>query len=354
MANSAELDSTPSSLLSPIYALLSHLYGLVTRLRNFFFDIRFFSAYRSSLPVICVGNITVGGTGKTPFVRHLVESLRARGETPVVLTRGYGGRRRGPYLAKASDGAAEVGDEPKMLLSDTELRVVIARSRVLGAQFIEREKLGSIIVLDDGYQHRWLDRQLNIVCINVADEKACRDFLANRMLPWGIFREPREAALRRADAIVLSARRPIKAGTELPHIRAVAAGLPQGLPRFISSVRDQRVEHTNGRVQLFPQAVCAVCAIANPGGFFATLEDSGYAVNERVVLADHSPRIAEVVEESLSRTALPIVLTEKDAVKLPETLRANARINVLRFDLHVEEKEVLDRLLGEVAGERIG
>lgn len=234
-----------------------------------------------------------------------------------------------------------------------ECPVVIARSRVLGAQFVERESLGTVIILDDGYQHRWLARSLNIVCINVADEKACTDFIAGRVLPSGIFREPRAQGLARASAVVLSARRPVSTLLDSPAVRAVVEALPPQLPRLMARLRDHTVASVSGRVQLLPQPVIAICAIANPQGFFATLQSSHFAIVEKIALADHSRRVGEVVEAFLEDSKYPIVLTEKDAVKLPETLRANPRVNVLKFTLAIEPRETLEALLNRLPMHRV-
>lgn len=154
--------------LSTILYPFSLLYGVASSVKNHLYDTGVLSQYTTSIPVICVGNITVGGSGKSPVVQMIVSKLLSQGKRPVILSRGYGGSERGPIEVKEEHLASAVGDEPLMHKKHFRqtVSVVVARKRAHGAQFIEEKSLGDIIVLDDGYQHRALNRAVNILLID--------------------------------------------------------------------------------------------------------------------------------------------------------------------------------------------
>lgn len=320
--------------------VISWVFGLISSIRNLLFDVGCLKVYRSSLPVICVGNCTVGGTGKTPLVKELVRYLRGRGLRPVVLSRGYGGTRHGPHQVIVSDSALEVGDEPVLLARDQQLPVVVSRSRVNGARFIEQQSLGNVIILDDGYQHRWLARSVNILCLNVATEEAQRDICNQRFLPWGIFRESLTGALKRAHLVVFSARH--KQSDFFGISKALREKIPAEIPVLFSSIHSLAIVSAKDRRTLEPQAVNALCAIANPEGFFLSLSQSGFQIAQTAALTDHSQLVGEKCREFLSASELPIVITEKDEVKLPDELRKSGRVFVTEIDLTLEPKAMLD------------
>ena len=333
-------------IITPLLILLSWLYGLCSQLRNWLFDIGVLRSYRSSLPVICVGNCTVGGTGKTPLVRELIPLLRKRGLVPVVLSRGYGGTIVGPHQVLSSDSAAHVGDEPALLALDVSLPVVISRSRVKGAQYIEKQKLGTVIILDDGYQHRSLERTLNVLCLNVADIEAQNKILTGRYLPWGIFRESLRAAFRRADLLVFSFRSQLVNPSTLKN--QLIELIPNKLPILYSAVDSARVISVQTKQVLSAQKVTVLCAIANPEGFLLTLTQLGFELDSVHVLPDHSPQVTEHCARLIAESTLPIVVTEKDLVKIPQELRTSARIYVTEISLKLEPQEVLGSLLARL------
>ncbi|MCB0339563.1 MAG: tetraacyldisaccharide 4'-kinase, partial [Bdellovibrionales bacterium] len=209
-------------------------------IRNWLFDNKVFSIYKSNLPVICVGNLSAGGNGKTPLVRMIVSELQKIGMQPVVVSRGYGGKIKGPYKVSVSDTPIDVGDEALIYAGDG-VPTVIGRSRVAAVKFVESNKVGNVVVLDDGFQHRWLARDLNIVTVNCATDSDVEAFLVGHLLPLGRFRENRDRALSRADMIVF-ARRSLSDGDGDIDPRLVPFGKKVGLyyssafsaPRFIS------------------------------------------------------------------------------------------------------------------------
>ena len=186
---------------------LSYLFRGLTNARNGLYDRGVLRGYRSKLPIVSIGNVTVGGNGKTPLCQFLASDLIQRGMRPVILSRGYGGTVRGPYRVKTTDSSHLVGDEPLLLASASDVPVYVSKSRVVGVQRIEEEGTGNVVILDDGFQHRALARDFDIVSIFVGSDEGIHSFLRGTLLPVGRFRARTEKkALRRAQAIVLSER----------------------------------------------------------------------------------------------------------------------------------------------------
>ena len=183
----------------PLLAPLSSLYGWGSRTHRSLYEKGTLKSYRSSIPVVCVGNIVSGGSGKSPVVQHLAKLLLSKGYRPVVLSRGYGGTECGPYVVSPDTFAEKVGDEALMhcRMLDTKIPVVISRKRAAGARFIEQQKLGNIVLLDDGLQHYALDRVANILLLDVTDDVAVSRWHGGSLLPAGCMRETLAEALPR-------------------------------------------------------------------------------------------------------------------------------------------------------------
>jgi len=322
-----------ASLLSP----LALAYGAASRLRNLLYDRGLLKAHRCTLPVISIGNITAGGNSKTPLAIYLARALEARGHRPVILSRGYRGQIRGPYQVRRDDPASLVGDEPAMMASQYGLNVVVAADRVRGADYIVRGRLGTVIILDDGFQHRRLGRNLDIVCINAGNREAADEFRRGWLLPAGRFRENRDRALRRAAVVVLAERQPPRAAGES------VAGLFEDLipPRcrvFRSFIVPQTIVSLRDGTALRGSAAFAFCSIANPQAFLDTLEALGIRLQGRRIFPDHhfcGPQ--ELLALRKEAGAVPLICTEKDAVrlKLPEGMD----VHVLRISCRLEKEE---------------
>ena len=175
---------------------LSFLYGTATAIRNHFYDSATFKSRKLSRPVISVGNISVGGSGKTPFVILLGELLKQRGITFDVLSRGYGRETHGVLAVDPAGAARDFGDEPLLIARRLGCPVVVGESRYKAGMFAERNYDSAMHILDDGFQHRSLARDFDIVLLAAQD-------LRDQLLPAGRLREP-VSSLRRADAFVLT------------------------------------------------------------------------------------------------------------------------------------------------------
>ncbi|MBX7138328.1 MAG: tetraacyldisaccharide 4'-kinase [Oligoflexia bacterium] len=321
---------------------IAWLYGAVAAGRNLAFDWGLLRRYRSTLPVVSIGNAVLGGTGKTPAVIQICRLLVAEGAQPVVLTRGYGGRTPTPHLVSDGDSAEAVGDEALMMQQLHGLKVVVSPQRVQGAKYIESQKLGTVIVLDDGLQHRWLDRNLDLMCIDLSSPKAADQFREGACLPAGRFREPKRGALRRVHGVVFSAR------SQQP-VHFEGLDLPPRLERFTSLVEVEKIANAHGAELPTGAVVTALSAIAGPGGFHSTLQLLGFRVGERLVYPDHH-RYTEADIKRIRQRAqgTPIVITEKDAVKvaglLPEAYICRIRAKIepeMRLRQLFREKGIL-------------
>ena len=181
-------DTTPARLLAAGLAPLGALYGAVSRATRA-------TPRRASIPVICVGNLTLGGAGKTPVALSVAAALSARNMRPAFLTRGYGGTERGPALVDPSRDAAAFGDEAMLLAGRGP--TIVARDRASGAGLAAQQGM-TVVVMDDGHQNFSLEKDLSIVVVD-----AETGFGNGRLFPAGPLREPVIAGLRRADAVVL-------------------------------------------------------------------------------------------------------------------------------------------------------
>jgi tetraacyldisaccharide 4'-kinase len=307
------------SLLNKIAALV---YRFIVTLRGWLYDKRIAPSYRSCLPVISVGNITAGGNGKTPLCLAIAVELRNRGYHPAILSRGYGGKLRGPHRVSLSDNFRDVGDEPH-LMAQAGFPVFVARRRVAGIKLIETDPHIDVVILDDGFQHRALSRTLDIVSIFVGHESALFGFAKGRLLPQGFFREPRDRALKRADVIVLANRSLAASPAVQPSVPPqIAPFIPAGATVFNSFLVADAIaplSNLNVTCDAITTPVCALAAIANPEGFFRSLEELGFNIVERFSFPDHYVFSWGELRAITDRyPECSFIATEKDAVKLKD------------------------------------
>jgi tetraacyldisaccharide 4'-kinase len=273
---------------------LSAIYSMVSSVRRFAYAKGVVRSKRLSCPVIVVGNLTVGGTGKTPLVCWLASHLTELGFRPGVVTRGYGGSSRRPRLVQSSDKADVVGDEAILLARKTGVPIAIGRNRPAAAQLLINAGC-DVIVSDDGLQHYALARDCEIIMID-----GDRRFGNGRLLPAGPLREA-PARMKSADAVVINGGT-VQSGGAL-HMRLLATS---AIAMKFGTAKPLR--EFSGR------PAHAIAAIGNPQRFFATLRAVGISVVEHP-LPDH----AQLTLEDISfADDLPVLMTEKDAVKCQE------------------------------------
>jgi tetraacyldisaccharide 4'-kinase len=285
----------PSSWISRLLLPLGAIYGLVAghRLQRQGFD--------AGVPVLCVGNYHVGGAGKTPAVLALAKMLRDLGETPVVLSRGYGGRLRGPIKVDPErHTAADVGDEPLMMART--VPVVVARDRI-GGVALARAQSASVILMDDGFQNPAIAKDASLIVID-----GDRGLGNGCVLPAGPLRAPLPPQLARTDALVV-----IGDGAAAAAVAAAIAA--QGKPVLSAHLRPDDASV----VSLGGKRVLAFAGIGDPRRFFRTLRASGIDVVEERAFADHHPFTKAEIEALIAAAksdALTPVTTEKDLARL--------------------------------------
>lgn len=352
------------SVVMKILLPFSWLYGLGTVLRNRLFDCGWLRSRRFSLPVICVGNLSAGGTGKTPHTEYIARLLLAEGYRVAVLSRGYGRRTRGFAEVRADMDAGESGDEPlQMKRNIPQLAVTVCEDRCRGIELIRGlYPETDVIILDDAFQHRYVKAGLNILLTDFS-----RPYFSDSLLPAGRLREPASGA-RRADVIVVT-----KTPEEHPPFRQYRERIRplEGQELFFSTFGYGRP------VPLFEEAAgsCRTCGykdaevlvvtgIARPDPLWTHVEKQGGNVH-RLAFGDHHKFTAADVERiNRAFAALPpsrprmAVTTEKDAARLrtQEGLRPELRASFfvqpvgIRFLPSAEEQEKFNQIIRDYVG----
>ena len=313
------------------YALLplAWLYDLVTRVRNCFYDCEIFKTTRPTVLTISVGNLTVGGTGKTPHVSFLVEFFRNQYQTSV-LSRGYGRQTRGFILAEAGATAQQIGDEPMLYHQKygEQISVAVGEKRVEAVEKIILARADTqLVILDDAYQHRALKTHINILLTDYE-----RLFYTDFMLPFGRLREAQTGA-KRADAVVVTKCDSAVSESKKQAIQAqIAIYTKKETPVFFSTVVYQNpVSYFENTVALAEnQPVVLVSAIAQPQ-LFERAARGTFVVQEHIVFKDHHNFSTKDLTKIL-KSNLPILTTEKDMVKLkPLLLAQNSQSKTFYF-----------------------
>jgi len=335
--------SPPEWAAFAVLWLLSWPYRGVVAIRHGLYAAGLKPVCRVNVPVISVGNLTAGGTGKTPVVDFLVKRLAGRGRKVAIVSRGYGGSFSGRFSRVADAGGrmlmtpAECGDEPFLLAGrNPQAMVYVARRRALGVAAAVAAG-AEVIVLDDGFQHLAVHRDYDIVLLD-----ARAPFANGHLLPAGLLREPL-SALRRSKLIILThdqgAPEP-----ELPVTRPVIRCRHRLAAAVVSLSGEQR-----SWAELQGVRVLAFAGIAQPEGFFAALREHGVELTATIALDDHqdySPDVLNRLAEACNNAQL-ILTTEKDAVKLKAT---DFPLPCYRVPLELEfsAPERLDRVLDEL------
>jgi tetraacyldisaccharide 4'-kinase len=299
------------NLFATLLAPLGALYGLSVALKA-----KWTRPFDPGLPVICVGNLTAGGSGKTPVAIAIAERLRAKSHKPFFLTRGYGGSERGPAMALRAHSAAQMGDEALLLARAAP--TIVARDRAAGAR-LAKEKGATVLVMDDGHQNFALRKSLSLVVVD-----AETGFGNGFQIPAGPLREPVVQGLARADAV-------IRMGDGVPDLHGFAG------PVLRAHL------HVDGEA-FCGKPVFAFAGIGRPEKFVASLENSGAEVVGSCFFDDHHPYSEdEIIQLRAIAGEAQLVTTEKDFVRLAVAQREGIRL--LKAAAVFDNQAALDGLL---------
>jgi len=314
----------PSPSLSVALSPLAAVYGGAVRLRAALYRHHMLRSRRLDGAVISVGNLTVGGTGKTPMVLWLAERLLAEGLRPAILTRGYRGKAN-------RNGGQATADEPALLQRRLAGRVPlgVGKDRYLSGQLLGRQGI-QWFILDDGFQHLGLVRDADIVLVDAMDP-----FGGGRLLPAGRLREPR-SALTRADAVVI---------TRADHAPAVEAIIRRftNAPIFYAHTELESIARVSGTAEELPSGkspeikFLAFCGIGNPAAFFYDLGRWGVSIVGESVFRDHhkyqASDLAKLERLASAAGAGAMVCTEKDEFNLPGRMETRLPVYACRIRL---------------------
>jgi tetraacyldisaccharide 4'-kinase len=306
--------------------LLASIYGTAVRARNALYDRGAFTQRKLQKPVVSVGNLAVGGSGKTPFVLLLGELLKARAIPFDILSRGYGRKSQGVKLVDAGGSPCDFGDEPLLLARRLDVPVVVGEDRAEAGQFAEQRFPSQLHLLDDGFQHRALSRVFDIVLVTPEDAR-------DRLLPAGRLRESL-TSLSRADAVVLT-------GGASPEAFPLAGKLVWRVRRGISPKN-------------VPSRPVAFCGIARPKNFLLQLRTAGIEPAGEAVYRDHHAYTEKDVRDLLKlrqqSEADGFVTTEKDAVNLGRLLSALEPIAIVPVKMELTDAaNAVDTMLRVIA-----
>jgi len=305
---------------------LTGLYGAAISLRNSLFDRGVLPALRLEQPVVSVGNLSAGGTGKTPFVIALGELLKARGIPFDVLSRGYRRKTRGVLVVDPKGAAADFGDEPLLIARRLGVPVIVGERRYDAGRVAEQKFQSQLHILDDGFQHRSLARYFDIVLMTAGD-------FSDRLLPSGRLREPL-SSLQRADVIVV----------------------PEGVASENPALRGKPVWRMRREIELdsVPSSPLVFCGIARPEQFFAQVRASGVAPAAEVVYRDHHAYDQRDVERLLAMRreldAGGFLATEKDMINLGALKSQLGPLTTATLNLTLERSaDLVDAILARIA-----
>ncbi len=329
--------------LRPLLWPVSMLYWVIAWCRNYFYNIGFFISRRVSVPIVSIGNLSVGGTGKTPTVIFVARHLLDLGYKVGVISRGYGRRSTGTLLVsdgkRILTGPDDAGDEPYLIATRlTPIPVLVDEDRCRGAVTMIGRFKPDVLILDDAFQHRGLTRDCDIVLLDAGSPLS--DY---HLLPYGVLRE-HFGALKRANLVVWTR---TNTRLPLPELRQRVANL--GIPQIYSEmeVNQQIIEAATGDMipaeQLRGERILAFCGIARPMTFYHALielrlepETVRYYPDHYRYSSDDIAYLSGLTEDN----QLAVVTTEKDAVKLDGDFLADHRVYALRIEFRLTGQDL--------------
>ncbi len=309
-----------------------YIYFLITSLRNKLYDYSILKSKKFlDKKIISVGNVSLGGSGKTPLIIFLLEELKKQNKSVAVVTRGYKSKICSNFhIVNDGDDSSLVGDEPYMIFKNMKCPVVISPKREVGVEALKNE--ADIILLDDAMQHRRIARDVNILSIDVGTKKSVEQFLSNRLLPVGFLRESTVQALKRTDLIVLNYRSGYS--PKRCEVEILKKFLPKNIPVYEAFIDKVEILNCDYKIIDVRKNIVVFCAISKPESFFNTLKNEGFNILKIYKFLDHkkiSFKDLEKIFKYANENNCDVICTEKDFVKLDDVWKKQcyfAKINV--------------------------
>lgn len=345
------------NLIRFILVPFAFIYGLLIRLRNSLFNKNIFKSVKVNARVISVGNLTVGGSGKTPMVIYLIELLKSVNRKVGVLSRGYGRSSTGYLLvsdgSKILSSVEQSGDEIYHTAFETKVPAAVCENRVQGAKRLIKDTNVDSIVLDDAFQHRWIQRDIDLLIIE-QDFLNSDKFLTRNYLPSGIMREGFDS-IKRADVVIINRKFSDKKeiASEINSYlkdKTVFTSYYKAIG-FTDVIRniEYSIEDFNGQKGLI------VSGIANTESFMKVLNQSGIEINNQIIFRDHKDytlkEVQQIRKKFYSTNSHSVITTEKDAVKLTKFKREFDDIDIFYLKIKLcmdEEKSFRQYILNKI------
>ena len=316
----------------------SFIYGSITAMRNLLFDYGIFKSQSYTIPIICIGNLSVGGTGKTPHTQYIINLLKQDYKV-AILSRGYGRKNSNLQFVEITSNAFEVGDEPLQLKQNNpECLVVVEKNRNKGVkQILNDFPETEVILLDDGYQHRWIKAGFNIL-ITPFSSPYYKDYL----MPVGKLRESKKG-VSRANAVIFS-KTPENTNPTLKKGMLERLHLFAHQEAYFSGIEYHRFKCINNNTELEennPYSITLVSGIANTNPLIKYLEEKGHSINH-LKYSDHHNYSSNDIETILAEynadksTKKLILTTEKDATKLKQFLPHFKDVNFYYIPIEIK------------------
>ena len=335
-----------SKIMLPLTIPLSLIYGCFVWIRNNFYERGWIKIAAFNKPIISVGNITTGGTGKTPLVIYLAQILQKNGKKPGIISRGYGRKSEGLHVVhdgkKLITNVEIAGDEPFLMGRILKnIPIIVSKNRINGIKKLIDYYFIDIIIMDDGFQHRRVKRDLDILTVSINDTTK-----QYRLLPWGNLREPLKN-VNRADYLIYTKTENYK----IPDIHINIQPFIKS-KYLISSLLPVLMKYNNSvyHKTLLPRgSVFAFCGIADPKSFIKSAEALSLHIKGSRFYKDHQNYTESVIQKLTKQISLnnikQVVTTEKDMVKLPESFLSEFETYIIKINIEFENRTDINNLI---------
>ena len=333
-------------ILFPLLIPMSWLYGCIIWIRNQFYNLGWIKTTSFDEPVISVGNITTGGTGKTPLVIYLAQLLLKNGKKPGIISRGYGRKSQGMQIVhdgkKLLSNPETTGDEPCLMAHILEIvPIVVCEERSRGIRHLLDNFSVNMIIMDDSFQHRKVNRDLDILTVSSNDKKT--DY---RLLPWGNLREPLKN-INRANYVIYTKTEKHKTPAIHSKFQPFLKTNPINSSLLPTLMKYNATNYQKSKPPGKP--IFAFCGIADPNSFINTAEKLSLKVEDRKFFQDHQEYtetvIQELSEQIKASSTNYVVTTEKDMVKLPGIFLSKFEIYVIKIEVVFENELIIKNII---------